>query len=61
MAADTRIRPKTTVKLKYQFKIENLNDEPTAEAKLIYRPFMKSLAKVKKWENNDILITETAW
>lgn len=61
VAADTRIRPKTTVKLNYQFKIENSDDEPTVEAKLIYRPFMKSLAKVKKWENNDILITETAW
>lgn len=58
---DTRIRPKSTVKLTYQFKIETPDDEPMAEAKLIYRPFMKSLAKIKKWENNDILITETAW
>ncbi|MCF6248363.1 MAG: cytochrome c family protein [Desulfobacula sp.] len=58
---DTRIRPKTTVTLTYQFEIENLDDEPMAEAKLIYRPFMKSLAKIKKWESNDILITETAW
>ena len=61
VAADTRIRPKTTIKLTYQFKIENPDDEPEAEAKLIYRPFMKSLAKVKKWESNDILITQTAW
>ncbi|WP_299976738.1 multiheme c-type cytochrome [Desulfobacula sp.] len=61
VAADTRIRPKTTIKLTYQFKIENPDDEPVAEAKLIYRPFMKSLAKVKKWESNDILITQTAW
>lgn len=61
VAEDTRIRPKTTVKLTYQFKIENPDDEPVAEAKLIYRPFMKSLAKIKKWENNDIIITETAW
>ncbi|NOX33720.1 MAG: hypothetical protein GXP56_08270 [Deltaproteobacteria bacterium] len=61
VARDTRIRPKTTVTLKYRFKIEDPDDEPMAEAKLIYRPFMKSLAQIKKWESKDILITESAW
>jgi hypothetical protein len=59
--SDTRIRPKSTVKLTYQFKIENEDDEPMVEAKLIYRPFIKSLAKIKKWENTDITIAESAW
>lgn len=59
--ADTRIKPKTTVTAKFKFKINNPDDEPMAFAKLIYRPFTKSLARIKKWDVKDILITETAW
>ncbi len=58
---DTRIRPKSTVTLTYTFKIENPNDEPGAQAQLIYRPFIKSLAKTKKWDAKDIVITSSAW
>lgn len=58
---DTRIRPKTTVTLNFQFKIENPDDEPVTEAKLIYRPFIKSLARIKKWDIKDIIITTRAW
>ncbi len=58
---DTRIRPKTTVTLTYTFKMTNTEDEPGAEAVLIYRPFMKSLAGVKKWDSEDITITSAAW
>ncbi len=58
---DTRIRPKSTVSLTYTFKIKDTADEPSAEAVLIYRPFIKSLASVKKWDSKDITITSAAW
>ena len=61
IASDTRIRPKTTVKLSYEFLLENPEDEPTAEAKLIYRPVIRSWAKSKKWPVEDILITSRVW
>ena len=61
VVSDTRIRPKKTVTLKYEFALENPEDEPTAEASLIYRPAIKLLAKVKNWNVNDILITSSVW
>jgi len=61
IASDTRIRPKTTVTLSYEFLLENPEDEPTAEAKLIYRPVMRPLAKSKKWGVEDILISSSVW
>ena len=61
IAADTRIRPKTTVTLSYEFALKDPEDEPTVEAKLIYRPVMRPLAKSKKWSVDDILITSSVW
>jgi hypothetical protein len=59
--SDTRVRPKKTVELKYEFAIEDPEDEPTAEASLIYRPVIRSLATIKNWNVNDILITSSVW
>jgi hypothetical protein len=61
IVSDTRIRPKKTVTFKFEFLIENPDDEPTAEASLIYRPAIRSLAKIKNWEVEDILITSRVW
>jgi hypothetical protein len=61
VVSDTRIRPKKTVTLKYEFALEDPADEPTAEASLIYRPVFKPLANVKNWNVNDILITSSVW
>ena len=38
-----------------------LGDEPTAEAKLIYRPAPSELAKTKNWKTKDIMITSRVW
>jgi hypothetical protein len=61
IVADTRIRPKKTVTLEFKFLVENPDDEPTAEASLIYRPAFKSLATVKSWDVEDILIASSVW
>ena len=61
IVSDTRIRPKKTVTLKFEFLVEDPDDEPTAEASLIYRPAFKSLAKMKNWDVEDILITSSVW
>jgi hypothetical protein len=61
IVSDSRIRPKKTVTLKYEFALEDPEDEPTAEASLVYRPAIKLLAKVKNWNVNDILITSSVW
>jgi len=61
IVSDTRIRPKTTVTLKYEFALHTPEDEPTAEAKLIYRPVIRQLAENKSWSVEDILITSSAW
>jgi len=61
IVADTRIRPKKTVTLKFEFLVEDPDDEPTAEASLIYRPAFRSLAKIKSWDVEDILITSSVW
>jgi hypothetical protein len=58
---DTRIRPKKTESLEYTFELKDPNDEPTAEAQLIYRPVIKPLAQSKDWKVEDILITSSAW
>ncbi len=61
IASDTRIRPKKTVTLKFEFLIEDPDDEPAAEASLIYRPAFRSLATTKNWNVEDILITSSVW
>ena len=61
IASDTRIRPKTTVTLSYEFLIETPEDEPTAKAELIYRPVIRPWVKSKKWQARDILITSRVW
>jgi hypothetical protein len=61
IASDTRIRPKTTVTLKFQFALTDPEDEPTAEADLIYRPVIKPLALKKQWVAEDILIARKVW
>jgi hypothetical protein len=61
IAADTRIRPKTSVTLTYEFVLDDPEDEPTAEAKLIYRPVIRPLAESKNWTVEDILITSSVW
>lgn len=61
IVSDTRIRPKKTVTIKFEFLIEDPDDEPTAEASLIYRPAFRSLAKKKSWNVEDILITSSVW
>jgi hypothetical protein len=61
IVSDTRIRSKTTETLEYEFILEDPEDEPTAEASLIYRPVVRSLAGIKNWNARDILITSTVW
>jgi hypothetical protein len=61
IVADTRIRAKDTVTLKFQFALDDPEDEPTVEAKLIYRPVIKPLARIKGWPVEDILITSNIW
>jgi hypothetical protein len=47
--------------LKFQFALDDPEDEPTVEAKLIYRPVIKPLAGKKGWVVEDILITSSVW
>jgi hypothetical protein len=61
IVADTRIRPKTTLNLKYEFVLDDPEDEPTAEAKLIYRPVIRQLAEEKNWAVEDIVIASIVW
>jgi len=61
VVADTRIRPKKSVELKFEFAVEDPQDEPTAEASLIYRPVIRPLAQIKNWDVRDILITSSVW
>jgi hypothetical protein len=61
IASDNRIRPKGSVDLKFEFALQDPNDEPTAEAKLIYRPVIRPWAENKGWPVKDILITTKAW
>ncbi len=61
MASDTRIRPKSTVRLTYRFAVSTSDDEPAATAELIYRPAHKNLAADKQWNVKDIPIASAAW
>ncbi len=61
VVSDTRIRPKKSLELKFEFAIEDPDDEPAAEASLIYRPVIKQLATIKNWDVKDILITSSVW
>jgi hypothetical protein len=61
VVSDTRIRPKKSVELKFEYVLEDPEDEPTAEASLIYRPVIKPLANIKSWDTSDILITSSVW
>jgi hypothetical protein len=61
VVSDTRIRPKKSVELKFEYAVENPEDEPTAEASLIYRPVIRPLATIKSWDAKDILITSSVW
>ena len=61
VVSDTRIRPKKTVELKFEFAIEDSEDEPTAEASLIYRPVIRPLADIKNWDVKDITIATSVW
>jgi len=61
VVSDTRIRPKKSMELKFEFAIEDPEDEPTAEASLIYRPVIRQLATIKNWDAKDILITSSVW
>jgi hypothetical protein len=45
---DSRIRPKKSVELKFEYALQDPEDEPTAEARLIYRPVIRPLATIKK-------------
>jgi hypothetical protein len=61
VAADTRIRPKTTVTLTYKFHLADPQDEPTAKAELVYRPVHQAIAASKHWDVADIPITSAVW
>jgi len=58
---DNRIRPKGTVVLKFEFAVNDSDDEPSAEAELIYRPVIRLWAEKKNWPAKDILITSKVW
>jgi len=61
IASDTRIRPKKTVTLKFEFALTDPDDEPTVKADLIYRPAFRPLVMKKQWVAKDILITRKVW
>ncbi len=61
IVSDTRIRPKTTTTLEFEFQLTDPDDEPSAEVKLIYRPVHKALAQAKKWPVEDLEIISRAW
>lgn len=61
IAFDTRIRPKKTMMLEFIYKLDDPGDEPTAGAKLIYRPVHSELANTKNWKTKDIMITSRVW
>ncbi len=61
IVSDNRLRPKQTVTLTYVFHLPAPDDEPSAEARLIYRPVVASLAKSMGWKVKDIPIISKAW
>ncbi len=58
---DSRIRPKKSVEIKFEYALRDPEDELTAEARLIYRPVIRPLAAIKNWDAEDILITSSVW
>ncbi len=61
VVSDNRIRPKQSLRLDFDFALQDAEDEPSVEAKLIYRPVVKPLAQAKKWQVGDIVITTRMW
>lgn len=61
VAVDTRVRPKSTVTHQFVYRLTDPNDEPAAEAKLIYRPVVRPLTKAKGWQVPDTEIAAKAW
>jgi hypothetical protein len=61
VVSDTRVRPKSTVTKVYQFALNSPDEEPNAEAGLVYRPVFRPLAKSKNWLIDDITIAKKAW
>jgi hypothetical protein len=61
IAVDSRIRPKTTVTLKFEFALNDPHDEPSAQAELVYRPVIRPWAVEKQWAAKDIPITNKVW
>ena len=61
IVSDTRIRSKSTETLEFEFTLDDPDDEPTAEASLIYRPVVRSLDSIKNWNAQDILIAGAVW
>lgn len=59
--SDTRIKPKTTVTKEFLFSLTDPNDEPSIEARLVYRPATKKLADTKGWKDIDITMTSSVW
>ncbi len=43
------------------YPVEMQDSIKKVEAKLVYRPVIKSLARIKSWPVEDILITSSAW
>ncbi|MBW1999687.1 MAG: hypothetical protein JRJ29_17205, partial [Deltaproteobacteria bacterium] len=61
IASDTRIRPKDTLNLRFEFALSDPQDEPWVEARLVYRPVVRPIAETKKWTVKDIIITSSVW
>ena len=61
VAFDTRIRPKQTRTLEYEFALRDPMDEPSLEARLVYRPVVAPLALAKGWDVEDTVIAESVW
>jgi hypothetical protein len=59
--SDTRIRPKSTVTMEFRFALSEPDDEPSVEAKLVYRPAFKKLADSKGWNDMDVTLASRVW
>jgi hypothetical protein len=59
--SDTRVRPKTTVTKVFQFALNSPDEEPDAEAELVYRPVFRTFAQSKDLLIDDISIAKKAW
>ncbi|MBW2064715.1 MAG: hypothetical protein JRJ03_07230 [Deltaproteobacteria bacterium] len=61
IASDTRIRPKETLNLRFEFALTDPEDEPSVEARLVYRPVVRPIAEKKRWITEDITIASSVW